>query len=84
MAGVPTSEQIMRCFKIFTLLGLTLIISILLTACSDDAEQPATEAEATGDHVWKTQTDALQSAKDITKKMQESMKQQQKNMDENN
>ena len=71
----------MKYFKIFTVLGLTLSMSALLTACSDDTGQPATEAEATGDHIWKTQTDALQSAKDMTKKMQESIKQQQENMD---
>ena len=74
----------MKYFKTFTLLGLTLVMGILLSACSDDAEQPATKAEPNGDHVWKTQTDTLQSAKDMTKKMQESIKQQQENMDKQN
>ena len=72
----------MKYFKIFTLLALTM--GILLSACSDDAEQPTTKIEANGDHVWKNQTDALQSAKDMTKKMQESITQQQENMDKNN
>ena len=72
----------MKYFKIFTVLGLTLSMGVLLTACSDDEKQPV--ADTSGDHVWKTQTDALQSAKDVTKKMQESIKQQQENMDKNN
>ena len=77
-------EYVMKNLKIFTLLGLTLIMSLLLTACSDDTDQPTTKAEATGDHVWKTQTDALQTAKDMAKKMQETMKQQQEQMNEDN
>ena len=78
------TELIMKHFKIFLFLGILSAITFSLTACSDDSEKSNSKAETTGDHVWKTQTDALQSAKDVTKKMQDNMKQQQKNMEQNN
>ena len=77
-------ELVMKYFKKFLFLGFFSVITFTLTACSDDSEKYNSKIEASDDHVWKTQTDALQSAKDATKKIQESMKQQQKNMDENN
>ena len=76
--------QIMKNIKTFILLGFISTMPLLLTSCSDDAEESANKKESTGDHVWKTQTDALQSAKDTSKKMQESMDQQQKTLNENN
>ena len=74
----------MKNFKSFLFFGFFAAISISLTACSDDSERSGNKTESTGDHVWKTQTDALQSAKDMAKKMQESLNQQQENMDDNN
>ena len=59
-------------------------MALLLTACTDNAEEPASKKESSGDHVWKTQTDALQSAKDMSKKMQESLDQQQETLNESN
>ena len=37
---------------------------LLLTACTGESKEP-------GDHVWKTQTDALQKARDVEKLLQE-------------
>lgn len=74
----------MKNFKSFLFLGLFITMTLSLPSCSDDTEKSSTKTEATGDHVWKTQTDALQSAKDMAKKMEETLKQQQENMDENN
>ena len=73
----------MKYFNKFLFLGFFSVITFSLTACSDDSEKSSSKAEATGDHVWKSQTDALQSAKDVTKKMQENIQQQQQNMDNN-
>ena len=51
-----------------------------MNACTDDANKPSGKKESKGDHVWKTQTDALQSAKDAAKKMQKSIDQQKDKM----
>jgi len=40
---------------------LTTLLAILMTACS--GEDP--ESRPPGDHVWKSQTDALEQARDI-------------------
>jgi len=74
----------MKNIKTFILLGFISTMALLLTACSDDAEESANTKENTGDHVWKTQTDALQSAKDMSKKMQENLDQQQETLNKNN
>ena len=74
----------MKNIKTFILLGFISTIALLLTACSNDSEESVNKKESTGDHVWKTQTDALQSAKDMSKKMQESMVQQQETLNESN
>lgn len=39
-------------------------IACLLTACGDDAPEPRQE-RAQGDHIWRAQTDALHTAKDV-------------------
>ena len=57
------------------------VMALLQSACSDDAKEAPKES---GDHVWKNQTDALKSAKEMTKKMQENIKQQQENMNNDN
>ena len=72
----------MKNLKTVIFLGVISISAQFLGACSDDTEKPASKAESTGDHVWKTQTDTLKSAKDMAKKMQESLKQQEQNMNE--
>ena len=73
----------MKIVKSHLFLGLLSVIAFSITSCSDDTDKPTPKAETTGDHVWKSQTDALQSAKDVTKKMQENIQQQQQNMDNN-
>ena len=70
----------MRNLKTVIFLGFISTMALFLGACSDDAEKPPSKAESTGDHVWKSQTDALKSAK----KMQESLKQQEEKMNESN
>lgn len=64
------------------LLPLILIASIatLLLSCSEDTKSEKEKA----DHVWKQQTDTLKTSKDVAKKLQDSLNQQQQQMDENN
>lgn len=57
----------MKRFKKIILLGFFSSLALTMIACSDKNEETAEKAN--GDHVWKTQTDALQSAKDMAKKM---------------
>lgn len=74
----------MKNFKTLILFGTISIFSLLITSCSSETNEQTSKEESSGDHVWKTQTDALQSAKDMAKKMQESLEQQQEKMNENN
>lgn len=70
--------------SLFSLVFITLITAGLvtgLTACSDDSNKDETQAD---DHVWKQQTDTLKKSKDVARQLQDSLNQQQKNMDENN
>lgn len=69
-------------FKKIILLGFVSSLALTMIACSDNSEETAEKPN--GDHVWKTQTNALQSAKDMANKMEESLKQQQEKMDEKN
>lgn len=74
----------MACFKKFILIGFILISGLVVTGCSDDPDNDdSAKNEARGDHVWKSQTDTLKTAKEMTKKMQESLKQQQQTLEEN-
>ena len=70
----------MKNSKLFTLI---LTMSLILIACSDDSEKTSSKPEASGDHVWKTQTDALKSAKDVAGKLQESLNHQKDKLDDN-
>lgn len=58
---------------------LALLVS-LAVACSDEDDK---KKPATGDHVWKQQTDTLQASKDAANKIQQSLDQQQQKLDEN-
>lgn len=64
---------------LFLLIFLSSMASFL-GACSDDK---ATESKE-NDHVWKHQTDTLKTSKDVAKKLQDSLNQQQQKMDESN
>ncbi len=74
----------MNSLKRIILLGFISSLASIMVACGDNPDEATTKDKAKGDHVWKTQTDTLQSAKDMANKMQESLKQQQETMDENN
>ena len=65
------------------MLSLVFAASLVtgLVACSEDSDKGVNKS---GDHVWKHQTDTLQTSKDAAKKLQESLNQQQIQMDENN
>ena len=67
-------------FKKFILFASISMLVALTAGCSDDKENDSQKTE--GDHVWKSQTDALKSAKEMSKKMQESLKQQQQTLEE--
>lgn len=68
--------------KFYPKVSIILVASmaLFLTACSDDKNQE----QGKNDHVWKNQTDALQTSKDTAKKLQESLNLQQQKLDENN
>jgi len=74
----------MKSIKLFIFHGLMLTMITILPACSDDNNEKEANKKDSGDHVWKHQTDALKSAKDMAKKMQESLNQQKDNLDDNN
>lgn len=74
----------MEKLKKLILLVLVSSVALMMVACSEDNEQKKSENEATGDHVWKHQTDALKTSKDVAKKLQESLNQQQQKLDESN
>jgi len=67
---------------IFTKMFIILmaIMGLFLTACSDDKNQE----QGQNNHIWKHQTDTLQTSKDAAKKLQESLNLQQQKLDENN
>ena len=75
---------IMKRTKRIILIGLISAMSLIMTACSDDKKEASTKTEVKNDHVWKTQTDALQTAKDSAKEMQETLKKQQEQFEKSN
>jgi ABC-type glycerol-3-phosphate transport system substrate-binding protein len=77
-------KSMMKKIKMFIVLSLVSGMALMMTACSDDKKVAETKKEKKTDHVWKTQTDALQSAKDSAKKMQEELEQQQKKLEQSN
>jgi len=72
----------MRKFTQIILMGFIFTLALNITACSDDKDETTEKKESKGDHVWKQQTDTLKSAKEMAKKMQESLNQQQQTLDE--
>ena len=53
-----------------------------MLACSDNSAENTGEKKQ-ADHIWKQQTDALKSAKEVAGKLEENLKQHQQKMDEN-
>ena len=74
----------MRNIKTVIFLGVISIQALALVACSDSTNENIDKEKVKTDHVWKTQTDALKSAKDMAKKLQENLNQRQEKLDENN
>lgn len=68
-------------FKQIIFISFFSIFTLALSSCSDDKQSETKKEEIRGDHVWKNQTDALKSAKEKAKKMQQSIKQQQQTLD---
>jgi len=66
----------------FIFLGFISLLSLVMTACNDKIDKNVEKEKI--DSIWKTQTDALQSAKDTAKKLQQNLNQQQEKLDENN
>lgn len=73
----------MNNFKNILFSGLLSSLALFMVACSDTSDESTEKEKAKGDHIWKTQTDALQTAKDTAKKLQENLNLQQEKMDEN-
>lgn len=69
-------------FKQIIFISFFSIFTLSLSSCSDDEQSETKKEEISGDHVWKNQTDALKSAKEMAKKMQQSIKQQQQTLDD--
>lgn len=69
----------MNAIKIWVLAG---VISSM-AACSDNNDNQAGKKEASGEHIWKHQTDALKTSKDAAKQLQDNLNLQQQNIEEN-
>ena len=75
------TEHVMKKTKMLILV-LFSSVSLIMAACSDDKKEQTNKNK--GDHVWKQQTDTIKTTNEMTKKMQESLDQQQKSLDQNN
>ena len=69
----------MKKFKIVILLSLVMAV----VACSEEHKEQV-KKESRGDHVWKSQTDTIQTTRDAAKKLQDTLNQQQQRIDESN
>lgn len=72
----------MKRIQKFILFAVFSTMSLMMVACSDDKNEKTSENKNKGDHVWKQQTDTLKAAKEMAKKLQKSLDQQQKNMEQ--
>lgn len=63
---------------------LVMGAALLISACSDDGDTTGSQAEPgkDGNHIWKTQTDQIDRARDVENVLQESQTQQQQAIDE--
>jgi len=59
---------------------LLILTFVIVSGCSDSVDKAANEPK--GDHVFKTQTDALDKAKQAEKMILDSAAQQQRNIEE--
>jgi len=65
----------------FKTMIFVFFLSSSMLACSDNTDKNTSEKKQT-DHVWKQQTDALKSAKEVAGKLEKSLKQHKQKMDE--
>jgi hypothetical protein len=62
--------------------NLTLIFLLLaLISCNEDSNDKSA-AKQKNDHIWKTQTDALQDAKDLAEQLNEQFKKKSEQMEQ--
>lgn len=68
----------MNGFKIFAVL-----LVLLLSACSDESNTSADKSAppASGDHVWTTQTEALEKARQMAAQVEEAAAQRKREID---
>ena len=69
-------------FKGIIIIVLISTLSLIFISCSNDEADSKDKTKA--DHVWKQQTDALKSAKDVAEQLQQSLNQQKEKLDESN
>lgn len=67
----------------FKTMIFVFFLSLLMLACSDNSDKKDNDKNKT-DHVWKQQTDALKSAKEVAGKLEESLKQHKQKIDGSN
>ena len=63
---------------------LLLFFSSMLLSCSEDSEKASSKSNRAAEHIWKQQTDALKSAEDVAKQLQQSLNQQKEKLDASN
>jgi hypothetical protein len=63
---------------------LVIGAALLISACSDNGDTTGSQSEAVkdGNHIWKTQTDQIERARDVENALQDSNAQQQQTIDE--
>ncbi|MDH3900327.1 MAG: hypothetical protein OEU51_04695 [Gammaproteobacteria bacterium] len=63
---------------------LVIGAALLISACSDNGDTTASQPEAVkdGNHIWKTQTDQIERARDVEDVLLDSHAQQQQTIDE--
>ena len=64
------------------ILVIIVATTFFLTACTDETNQATSDKEASGEHVWQTQTDALQTAKDMANQLQQNLDLQKEKLDQ--
>jgi hypothetical protein len=74
----------MKKFQRLILFAICSTMPLMMIACSEEKNEETSKNKNKGDHVWKQQTDTLKSAKEMAKKMQQSLDQQQKDMEKSN
>lgn len=64
----------------FKTIILLCLLSLFISACNDNQTESSGE-NSKSEHIWKQQTDALKSAKDVAAQLQESLNQHKQKLD---